>query len=85
MLRARPHTHLVVGGQQRSGFVRGHGGHLVLVHLVQVDGVVVRAEEVLADVGEFHGRVREFPAAAGGGLDGGAEGAAEDLVAEADA
>jgi hypothetical protein len=57
---------------------------LVLVHLVQVDGVVVRAEEEFADVGEFHGCVREFPAAAGGGLDGGAERAAEDLVAEAD-
>jgi len=85
VLRARPHAHLVVRREQRCSLVRGHGGHLVLVHLVQVDGVVVRAEEVLADVGEFHGRVCEFPAAAGGGFDGGAEHAAEDLVAEADA
>lgn len=59
---------------------------VVLVHLVQVDGVgggVV--EELGADGREGDGRVGEFPFAVGGGADGGAEGAAENLVAEADA
>ena len=65
--------------------MRGHGGYLVLVHLVQVDGVVLRAEELLPDVGQLQWRVCQLPAAGRGGLDTAAEHAAQDLVAEADA
>ena len=85
VLRARPHAHLVVRRQQRRGFVRRHGRHLVLMHLVQVDSVVLRAEQRFADGRELHGRVRELPAAAGRRFHAGAQRAAQDLVAEADA
>lgn len=42
-------------------------------------------EEFLAERGEGDAAVAEFPVAVGGGGDGGAEEAGEELVAEADA
>lgn len=85
MIGAGPHAHLVIRRQQRCGLVGGHGGHLVLVHLVQVDGVVLCAEEVLAYVCELHRRVGELPSTGRSRFDGAAEHAAQDLVAKADA
>lgn len=85
VLRARPHAQLVRGLQQRRRLVRGNHGHLVLVHLVQVDDGLFGAEQVLAHVRELHGGVRQLPAAGGSRAHGAAEHAAEDLVAEADA
>lgn len=57
---------------------------VVLVELLQVDGVVVGSKEFPADLGEFDGGVREFP---GCGVLRylSSEEPGEDLVAEADA
>ncbi len=77
---------VVLFGEEHGGARGGRVQDVVLVHLVQVDGVgrgVV--EELGADGGDGDGRVGELPFAVGGGADGGAEGAAADLVAEADA
>lgn len=62
----------------------GDSGYLVLVHLVEVNGVVLRAEELLPEFGKFQRCVCEFPAAAGSAFDAAAEHAAQDLVAETD-
>lgn len=57
---------------------------IVLVELLQVDGVVVGSKEFSADLGELDGSVREFP---GCGVLRylPSEEPGEDLVAEADA
>ena len=56
---------------------------MVLVHLVQVDVVLVRLEQLLSDRGEVDSRVAELPFARG--LHLGAEEAGDELVAETDA
>jgi hypothetical protein len=44
VLCARPNAYLIVFRKQISRLVGWHGRHLVLVHLVEMDGVVLRAE-----------------------------------------
>lgn len=58
---------------------------MVLVHLVQMDVVLARTEEALADGCECDAAVTEFPVLRGRGLDRPAEETGEELVAEADA
>lgn len=73
--------------RQEMGSRRGRRIYdMVLVHLMQMDLSAFRIiEEPSADRGQGDGGMCQFPFAVGGGIDLGAEGAAEDLVAEADA
>lgn len=57
---------------------------MVLMHLVQVDVVLARTEEALADGCERDAAVTEFPVLRGRGPDRPAEKTGEELVAEAD-
>lgn len=58
---------------------------MVLVHLVEMQDGVGGAEEPLADGGELNPGVRQLLGVRRAGRHGGAQHAAEDLVAEADA
>lgn len=71
--------------QARRGPRRGHAHDVVLMHLVEVDVGGVGAEEALTRGGELDGAVAQLPVAPGRGLDGRAEEAGQELVAEAHA
>lgn len=87
MLAAPPAQYLGVRGEQLVPCRRrsGQRENLVLVHLVQVDVVLARAEETAADGREHDAAVTQFPVLRGSGPNGAAEEAGEELVAEADA
>lgn len=76
--------HVLVWLEQRCRFVRRDCRDLVLVHLVNFQDFVIGFEEFLADVGEVHGCVREFPLLARRGFDAGSERSGEELVPETD-
>jgi hypothetical protein len=87
MVTGAPDMNFRPGGEEIGGGWRGHGDDVVEMHLMEADGVLRfgEGEEGLTEGRKLDGRVRELPVVVGVGLDAGAEGAAEDLVAEADA
>lgn len=87
MVTAPPARYLGVRGEQVRPCRRrsGQRANLVLMHLVQVNVVLGRVEEMLANGREHDAAVAQFPVLRRRGPNRAAEEAGEELVAEADA
>ena len=85
VVRGGPDVHICPELEQVGCLRAGRVDDVVEVHLVQAYSGGCGFEEFLADGGEDERGVRELPLPVGLGLDRRAEGAAEDLVPEADA
>ena len=85
VVRGGPDVHVCAGFEQSGGVGAGRVDDVVEVHLVQAEGGTGGLEEFPPDGGEVEFGVGQLPLPVGLGLDGRAEGAAQDLVPEADA